>query len=466
MSKETNGSTCRRRDLRRPLPPQLRLLPLLGALAVACAGGTTPHATPEPLLATPGQLEREALALELLATPEVRGAIDRFEASLRAHPVGRTPSGAASARRAAESMATAATYAVVNGDPGRPVVFWGANAPHVWHGLSMPRAGYGIENPDNVYRSLMVDGASRYVIEGRFPPVGPTELHFTVMDSVPSESDEMPAEGAGFVATLRSDALVVDDEGRFEVQIDCDPPAGRPNAMQIPCTGRFPVYVRDLLGDWAREQPVRLEVRRVDGPPLDPAPSRAALATRVVEHLGRLGPFWVAYDDRYLYSRPANALVPPRRRPGGRGLSTSGHFDLAEDEVLVLTLDALGAGSLGVQLTDPWGVASEYVDRTGSLNASQARPDADGRFTFVIAAEDPGVHNWLDPEGLSAGIIAVRWQVLPPDADPDGALGAVRVVKRSRLDEALPPGTVRVTPAEREAQRRARARSFAHRLGH
>lgn len=45
--------------------------------------------------------------------------------------------------------------------------------PHRWFGLDVPRSGYGIDNPDNVYHNFMVDGAARYDVHGRFPRVGP-----------------------------------------------------------------------------------------------------------------------------------------------------------------------------------------------------------------------------------------------------------------------------------------------------
>ncbi|MFO0690452.1 MAG: hypothetical protein U0900_17250 [Myxococcota bacterium] len=425
------------------------------AATAATAGGT---------LSTLGQLEREVRALEILATPDMRRAIDALEQLYRADERGRTAAGAATARRAAESTATAAVYAVVNEDTARPVVFWGANAPHEWFGISVPRGGYGIENPDNVYRSLHVDGASRYEIHGRFPKQGPVELHLVVMDEVPGSSDKMPVEGAGLVATLRSDAMQIDPDGRFTITLDSDPANGRPNHLQLPKSGTYPVYVRDLFTDWSRQSPVALEAFRVAGPPAPPVEPVAKQAEAAARRLDRMGRFWLGFNNRFLYTLAPNTLTPPRNRPGGRGLSNSGHFALADDEALVLTLDPLGAGSFDVQLADPWGVAYEYVGRTSSLNHAQSVANADGSITFVVSAKDPGVHNWLDPDGQSAGIVIGRWQVLPGEVDASKAVREVRVVKQGALREALPPGTRFVTPAEREAQRGERARQYTRRL--
>lgn len=456
------GPLTRPRDRASALPLALGLAAALAATftatfapAPASAGGT---------LSTLGQLEREVRALEILASEPMKRAVDGLVEVYLADARGKTAAGAATARRAAESTATAAAYAIVNEDTARPVVFWGANGPHDWFGISVPRGGYGIENPDNVYRSLHVDGASRYEIHGRFPKSGPVELHLVVMDQVPGTDEKMPVEGAGLVATLRSDAMQIDPDGRFTITLDSDPANGRPNHLQLPKQGVYPVYVRDLFTDWSIQSPVALEAFRVAGPPAPPVEAVAVQAEAAAKRLDRMGRFWLGFNNRFLYALPPNTLTPPRSRPGGRGLSNSGHFALAEDEALVVTLDPLGAGSLGMQLADPWGVAYEYVERTSSLNQTQVVPNADGSVTYVVAARDPGVHNWLDPDGQTAGILIGRWQVLPGEVDSSKAVREARVVKLSALRESLPPGTRFVTPAEREAQRALRAQQYGRRL--
>jgi hypothetical protein len=160
-----------------------------------------------------------------------------------------------------------------------------------------------------------------------------------------------------------------------------------------------------------------------------------------------------------------NVVSPPRRRGGGWGFSTSGHFALAEDEALVVTLDRLGARYLGFQLADPWGVGREYISRGGSLNASQAQANSDGSIIYVISRTDPGVHNWLDPSGLGSGIFAIRWQgVSPTVTSPDGAVRSAEVVKLDGLRELLPAGTVFVSSEQREAQLAERKASYQRRV--
>jgi len=453
-----------------PLTRSSASVAAFASVAALCMASTHGAGATRSVLATAGQLENERQALKVLASPEIQSRIAALESRYLEHPLGATPAGRASARRAAESVAAAAVYSTVNHDSDRPVAFWGANPPHTWHGLVLPRAGYGIENPDNVYRHFHVDGRARYEVRGRFPGRGPAELHFVVMASVPGDT-AMQIEGSQMLSTLRSDAIHFRRDRRFTISIDADPPDGRRNHLAIAPEGRFPVHVRDLFTDWAAQSPVALEVVRIAGPDAAPIRSQQNLVHEAARRLDSMGPFWLAFNDRFVYSLPANDVQTPRVRDGGRGFSTIGHFSLqggenpADDEALIVTLDRLGAGSLGIQLADPWGVAYEYVDRTSSLNQIQSQANRDGSYTFVIAARDPGVHNWLDPEGQAAGIFVLRWQVLPPDATPAAAVRSVRLIKMSELRSALPPGVRLATPAQRRAQRSQRARAFNRRIG-
>ncbi|WP_150295136.1 DUF1214 domain-containing protein [Sphingobium estronivorans] len=447
--------------------PVLAMAMAMGlGLSTPASAAPAPHAAMPAKASTLGnarQIKLEAQALRILASPPMVEEIQRVEALYAADPQGKTPTGKATIKRAARSIAMAAIQYAVGEDTDRPAVMWVVNAPHDWSGLAVPRSGYGIDNPDNVYRNIMVDGAARYVIHGRVKKPGPAELHFELRDSIPGTT-AMAAEGGKQLATLRSDAMQIAADGRFTITVDSEPANGRPNHLQTPANGKPLLVVRDLFTDWATQNPVALEIERVGGPAITAPPSDDRIARRAATLLSQMAPYWVAYDNQYVFAKSANQIVTPRVRPGGRGFSTSGHFSLADDQAWVITLAPLGAVSLGFQLTDPWGVAYEYADRTSSLSTAQAKPNADGSITYVISKKDPGVYNWLDPEGHAAGIYAVRWQSLPPGARAEDAVRASKVVALGQLKQELPNGTQFVNPAERKVQRAERARSYARRL--
>ncbi|WP_176593456.1 DUF1214 domain-containing protein [Sphingobium sp. EM0848] len=437
------------------------LAPMAVAAAPAMAATKSPAVA--GALANKRQIVLETAALRILASAPMQAEIKRVESLYAADPQGSTPTGRATIRRAAESIAMAAIQYAVGEDTDRPAVMWVVNAPHDWFGMRVPRSGYGIDNPDNVYRNAMVDGAARYEIHGRIKRPGPAELHFELRDSIPGTA-AMAAEGGKQLGTLRSDAMQIAADGSFTITLDSAPAGERRNHIQTPAHGKLLLIVRDLFTDWATQNPVALEIRRVDGLPLAAPPSDDALAHRAAALLSQMAPYWVTYDNQFVFTKPVNQIGVPRIRPGGRGFSTSGHFNLGPDEAWVVTLRPLGAASMGFQLTDPWGVAYDYVGCTSSLNTAQAKPNADGSYTFVISPRDPGVYNWLDPEGHAAGLFAVRWQSLPPNAVPADAIQDFKVVRLAQLKQSLPAGAVQVTPAGRKEQLAQRVASYGRRL--
>ena len=94
------------------------------------------------------------------------------------------------------------------------------------------------------------------------------------------------------------------------------------------------------------------------------------------------------------------------------------------------------------------------LDRTGSLNKAQSEPNADGTWTYVLSNADPGVHNWVDPCGLTEGILTLRMAEFPDQRPTDGLSASGQVVKLADLESVLPAGTREVT--RRRAGRAAR----------
>lgn len=442
----------------------LRTLVVAPALVVPSAAlwAATPSGS-AGAISSPQQIALETRALRLLASAPVQAEMRRVEALYAADPQGATQAGRATIKRAAESIAMAAIQYAVGEDTDRPVVLWVVNAPHSWFGLEVPRSGYGIDNPDNVYRNIMVDGASSYEIRGKVITPGPAEVHFELRDSIPGTA-AMAAEGGKQLGTLSNDKMQIAADGSFVITLDNKPADGRPNHIQMPAEGKFLLIVRDLFTEWKTQNYVPLEIQRVAGPEMAPPPSEEAMAKRAASLLAQMAPYWVAYNNQYVLVRPVNHIVTPRVRPGGRGFSTSGHFKLGKNEAWVVTLNPRGSASLGIQLTDLWGVAYDYIGRTSSLNTAQAVPNTDGSYTFVISAKDPGVYNWLDPEGYEAGLYAVRWQAVPMGTEPEGAVVDSKVVPLSKLKKALPPETRFVSTAERKAQQLERAESYQRRI--
>jgi hypothetical protein len=102
----------------------------------------------------------------------------------------------------------------------------------------------------------------------------------------------------------------------------------------------------------------------------------------------------------------------------------------------------------------------DFLYRPVSYTPARTRVDGDGVVRLVISHDDPGVHNWLDTQGFSRGNLTYR-NLMSRNA----ATFATRLVKRTELPGALPPGTAMVTHDERVAQLQQRYHGVKLRYG-
>ncbi len=162
-------------------------------------------------------------------------------------------------------------------------------------------------------------------------------------------------------------------------------------------------------------------------------------------------------------------MTSPRRTPGGLAsqFSSAGHFDLAPDEAMIVTVPDAGrelAPYQGIQLGSMWYISLDYINHQTSLTADQARLDPDGRLRFVISDSDPGVANWLELTGRRRGYVQIRWQRLAADLGPEHG-PEVQVVPVGSLPESLPYyEQARLAPGEYAARIAARQAAVAERM--
>jgi hypothetical protein len=180
--------------------------------------------------------------------------------------------------------------------------------------------------------------------------------------------------------------------------------------------------------------------------------------------IGQVVPFWANYFRRFVFSQPPNQIPTPISRDGGWGLSTMAHFALRDEHALVITLNPLDADYFGMQVADPWGLASTYVDRTGSLSLSQVQRNEDGNVTYVIAASNPGVHNWLDTGGLDRGTLVARWQGVTSSPDRAPAVLSARQLPIKALDGLTVKPPQQFSRAAHARRLHERAKQYRRRL--
>lgn len=415
-------------------------------------------------LATNDQKALDALALKLHTEQALLFAPIKAEASAACVAARlRLPSAEAQSRlaQAMDELQFASIQKVVNGDVYHPKVYWVNAPPRSWFGgITVPGSRYSYDNPDNIYRLIPIDGASRYVLRGQRFGSGPADVTFSLISN---------ANTQGTVAVLAGPDLVVGPDGRYSITIDEQPANGRINHIQA-TRQAVQLFVRNNLADWQRETPDALAIERIGGDGGNaPQTEAAILANSLRSFQEAIAAYCVGALGLKTMSQPVNTLAQPVQSDSLGTLvtqaNTFGHFNLADDEALVATVNLGGAGYFVLPATDPWMITVDPTGFTNSLNNVQARPDPDGRYTFVIAPRDPGVYNWIDTGGLHEGTLFVRWQNLPDTAPASGSPAIdVRLAKQAELRGLLPATTVWVTPAERAAQQAERLRGYQRRI--
>jgi len=435
-------------------------LPGCGDDTGAATDGNAARAAVDNPLATAEQRDLDALAIRI----NERGDFEplRTEAALAYITArGTPPSAEALARldQAMDELVFSAIQKVVNGDPYRPRVYWVNAQPRNWFGLTVPGSRYSYDNPDNIYRIIPIDGGLRYELRGqRFSP-GPSDVTFSLISNASSQNT---------VDFLDGRDLVLNPDGSYVIRIDSDPADGRANHLRA-TSQVVQLFVRNNLGDWRRETPDQLSVRRVDNLPDAAPPGERDITLQAYSALQQAVLFYgVGALGVKTSTNPVNTLPTPQQSSTLGTLvsqaSAFGHFALGEGEVLLIRLRRGGARYFVVPVTDPWMITVDPARHQSSLNQAQSLPDADGGYTFVVSPDDPGVANWLDTAGLREGTIMVRWQGLPETVTDGGPAVSAQKVRLSDLPALLPAGTRRVTVAERARQIDERYQGYLRRV--
>jgi hypothetical protein len=134
-------------------------------------------------------------------------------------------------------------------------------------------------------------------------------------------------------------------------------------------------------------------------------------------------------------------------------------FEFDADEALILASELPDSVLYwSVQLLDPFYSGIDFVFHHAARNHRQCHIDPDGRVRCVIALDDPGVPNWLDPAGWRQGGIFWRWHTASSFPRP-----TVKKVKLAELRRHLPEGVAVVDAAARKAELAARISQYQSR---
>ena len=134
-------------------------------------------------------------------------------------------------------------------------------------------------------------------------------------------------------------------------------------------------------------------------------------------------------------------------------------WKLAPNEALVVEMDwhdgfwLFGMGGFFVESMD-------FLYRPVSYSPARTHVDTDGVVRFVMAHDDPGVHNWLDTQQFSTGNLGYR-NLMSQNA----ATFRAKLVSRADVLDHLPDRTLMVTAEQRALMLTQRYRAIKQRFG-
>jgi len=310
----------------------------------------------------------------------------------------------------------------------------------------------GLDNPDAIYFNAYLKEGVEYVVRGRRGTSA--DLSFQVMSGSYSADS-----AAGSLLAFDDRELEKGADGSFEFRYTAEP-------------GARTMIVREVFNDWDTEERGLLTIERADtiGQPAR-ALERDRLARRYeVAARSLVGSIqtWFAFPQFFQYKEPANRPTGPQSTPGGLSSQRSsiGHYALAEDEALVITVpECTDCSYQGIQIGSDWYASTDYETHQTSLTKAQAVTDPDGRMRFVISETPPGgtpIANWLETTGHRTGAIMLRWQRLTRDLGPEDGPVA-EVMPLADVPTRVPHFTP-LTTEEYAARIAARQRSVARRM--
>lgn len=310
-------------------------------------------------------------------------------------------------------------------------------------------------NPDFIYATASIDGGGHYLISGERG-----DSLFLMLDITAGGLGVMEQLGPS-LGTIDLDSLSIDYDGRFALLLSDARPADWDGDWHQLDPATQSLTLRQASYDWGNHREARVAIERMDRAHSGRRWSEAEIG----ERLAALS----AFPTRI--ARMSLGFIAGQREKGlwnsfehddwaGRGGVQGQHyyqglFRLEPGKVLVLESDLPEQVRYwNVQLNDMMWNTIDWMNHQSSLNGGQAKLDADGRFRAVIALDDPGVANWLDPGGNVEGSIMLRWTGASSGPEP-----RLTLVDESELASHLPAGTSKVNPSERSQQLRARRRA-------
>jgi hypothetical protein len=307
-------------------------------------------------------------------------------------------------------------------------------------------------NADTIYKSCLIEKGGSYVIKGDRGTVRMMILAQMGPDTLRTGKHH-PVLGQ-----IDFDSVALDANGHFEVVISPERPIGYAGDWRAldPSCEKF--MVRIVGCDWGVEREPRFGIARLDVDDPKGRTSAETLHHNFDEIAGITAVCALAFPTHVQELRDEGFLntfkvFDVSQMSGLAGqFYYEGAYELADDEALITEVKVPAKSRYwSIILTNDLYETTDWYNNQSSLNDAQAVVDGDGVFRTVIAARDPGVHNWLDTSGYASGAIQGRWFEASEKPMP-----TIKKVKLADVAHHLPEDTKFVSREDRALALRIR----------
>ena len=295
-----------------------------------------------------------------------------------------------------------------------------------------PYTKMGLDNPDTLYFHANISDEYEYVVEGTRGTT--TDLSFQIL-----KGDYSPVDVPDSLTAFDDRSISVEPDGSFTLHF------GRPSDLPNHFTlgeGSSMLVVREVYSDWTASRGT-LTIRRVGSSGDAPVTrTKEAVAKRYSTAgkmlLGRIRTF-LQFPQWFYLNLEVNTMTEPRLTPGGLSTqySSAGHYELREDQAMIITVPKSDAPYQGFQLGSLWYISLDYIHHQTSLTADQAQTDPDGNIRLVVSERNPEVTNWIETTGHSRGYAQFRWQRVSREMTAEDG-PTVQIVDFDHISQVLP----------------------------
>ncbi len=303
-----------------------------------------------------------------------------------------------------------------------------AQAP-VFRQTTGPTIKMGLDNPDNVYLNAPVNGSYSYRITGRRGTV-----HYLGFGT---QAGNYGATGSlDTTGYLEARDMQIEPDGSFIIVVSAKDPGPGHNWLPMREDTRM-IQVRQTRVDHRREVLAQVEIERTDGPG-KPRPFEPARLDRMLQGAARfvMGCSKLFKDWSDGFREHVNRLP---RFPHEKAFAAGGDpniayyhsaFRIEPHQALVIEVTPPECDYWNFQLANYWLESLDYRYHDIHVNKGTAVLRPDGSVRVVVAHEDPGCENWLDPCGHVEGAMCWRWIRAAEHPEPSCRLVELEELRR------------------------------------